>query len=100
MAQLGHPTLFCHELITDDTGRVTDYRLRLPDGKRQAVIAFKDLAFDVRAAGDSYNDTTMLLEADRGVLFRCPPNVAAEFPQLPQTETYDELFDALVGDLE
>lgn len=97
MAQLGYPTLFCHELIVAADGTVTDYRLRLPDGKRRAVDAFKVLGFEVHAAGDSYNDTTMLKEADRGVLFRCPDNVAEEFPRFPRTETYDELYDALLG---
>ena len=95
MRQLGHPTLFCHELIIDDEDRVTGYQLRIPDGKRQAVAALKDIGFTVHAAGDSYNDTTMLSEADRGVLFRCPDNVAAEFPQFQRTNEYDELLPAL-----
>jgi phosphoserine/homoserine phosphotransferase len=96
MKQLGYPTIFCHELIVDGANRVTDYKLRLPDGKRQAIKSFRDLGFTTHAAGDSYNDTTMLGEADRGVLFRCPDNVAAEFPQFPRTRTYAELWSALV----
>lgn len=95
--QLGQPTLFCNELVVDDTGRVTDYRLRVRDGKRRAVVALRELGFRVLAAGDSYNDTTMLCEADRGVLFRCPDSVSREFPQFPRTETYDELSAALLG---
>jgi phosphoserine/homoserine phosphotransferase len=98
MAQLGQPTLFCHQLITDGAGRVTDYQLRLPDGKRKAVAALKDIGFRVHAAGDSYNDTTMLKEADRGILFRCPDNVADEFPQFTRTTEYDELLPALLDD--
>jgi phosphoserine/homoserine phosphotransferase len=97
MRQLGQPTLFCHQLLTDDTGRVTGYELRIPDGKREAVSALKGIGFRVHAAGDSYNDTTMLREADRGILFRCPDNVAAQFPQFPRTETYGELLRALLG---
>ena len=97
MRQLGWPTLFCHELVVEDSGRVADYRLRLPDGKRKAVQALQQLAFTVHAAGDSYNDTAMLSAADRGVLFSCPDNVAREFPQFRRTERYDELFDALLG---
>lgn len=97
MRQLGWPTLFCHELVVEPAGRVSGYRLRLPDGKRKAVEALKALAFEVRAAGDSYNDTAMLGAADRGVLFSCPDNVAAEFPQFRRTETYAELYDALMG---
>lgn len=97
MRQLGWPTLFCHELVVDPSGRVADYRLRIPDGKRKAVAALRDLAFTVHAAGDSYNDTAMLAEADRGVLFRCPDRVAAEFPQFRRTEEYPELMSALLG---
>ena len=95
--QLGTPTLFCNELVVDEAGRVTDYRLRIRDGKRQAVIAMKNLAFRVVAAGDSYNDTTMLCEADRGVLFRCPESVAEQFPQFARTTSYEELKSALLA---
>ena len=91
MAQLGRPTLLCHRLVTDARGRIQDYRIRLPDQKRKAVRAFRDLAFEVIAAGDSYNDTAMLAEADAGILFRPPQNVIAEFPQFPVTRTYAQL---------
>ena len=97
MRQLGWPTLLCHELVVEDSGRVAGYRLRIADGKRKAVKAFQELAFTVHAAGDSYNDTAMLAAADRGVLFSCPDNVAREFPQFRRTERYDELYDALMG---
>lgn len=96
MRQLAWPTLFCHELVVADDGRVSDYTLRIDDGKKRAVAAFQKLGFTVHAAGDSYNDTTMLGEADRGVLFRCPDNVAEEFPQFARTETYAELMSALM----
>ncbi|MDH3622592.1 MAG: bifunctional phosphoserine phosphatase/homoserine phosphotransferase ThrH [Myxococcales bacterium] len=91
MRQLGQPTLFCHQLLVDEADRVTGYELRIPDGKRRAVAALKDIGFRVHAAGDSYNDTTMLKEADKGVLFRCPDNVAEEFPEFERTDAYDEL---------
>ena len=91
MVQLGLPTLFCHELVVDEAGRVRDYRLRLPDQKRAAVAAFRSLGFHTIAAGDSYNDTTMLAEAHAGILFRPPANVAAEFPQYLVATSYDEL---------
>ena len=97
MRQLGWPTLFCHELVVEPSGRVADYRLRLPDGKKRAVEALQAIAFTVHAAGDSYNDTAMLGAADRGVLFSCPDNVAREFPQFRRTETYADLKDALLG---
>ena len=98
MAQLGWPTLFCHELVVDADDRVTDYRLRIDDGKRRAVAALQEIGFRVHASGDSYNDTTMLTAADRGVLFNCPDNVADEFPQFARTRTYDELHAALLAD--
>lgn len=95
MEQLGYPTLFCNSLVIDAQQCVRDYRLRLPDGKRQAVAALKQLNFRVVAAGDSYNDTTMLAEADAGIFFRPPDNVAREFPHYPVTRTYAELRDAI-----
>ena len=91
MAQLRHPCLFCNSLLVDQQGRISGYRLRIPDGKRKAVMALKLLNFHVVAAGDSYNDTTMLTEADVGILFRPPDNVAREFPQFPVTHNYPEL---------
>lgn len=91
MEQLDHPCLFCNSLVVDGAGRVTDYQLRIRDGKRKAVMALKLLNFTVIAAGDSYNDTTMLVEADAGILFRPPDNVVRDFPQFPVVHTYDEL---------
>lgn len=95
MRQLGQPTLFCHQLLTDGSDRVIGYQLRIPDGKRRAVESLRSIGFRVHAAGDSYNDTTMLKEADRGILFRCPDNVAQEFPEFKRTDAYDELMGAL-----
>ena len=95
MRQLGWPTIFCHRLVVDgDTDTVSDYRLRQPDQKRRSVQAFHALNYRVLAAGDSYNDTTMLSEADRGFLFRSPPNVIAEFPQFDAFTEYDDLLAA------
>jgi phosphoserine/homoserine phosphotransferase len=91
MRQLGWPTLFCHRLEIGEGGRVANYKLRQKDGKRQAVKALQQLNFRVIAAGDSYNDTTMLSEADAGILFRPPDNVIQEFPQFPVTRSYEEL---------
>ena len=96
MAQLDYPTLFCHDLIVDETGRIADYRLRIPDAKTKAVAALKLLNLKVIAAGDSYNDTGMLKEADAGILFRAPDNVVEEFPQFPVTRTYDEFKAAII----
>jgi phosphoserine/homoserine phosphotransferase len=91
MAQLGYPCLFCNSLTVDAAGHIRNYTLRIADGKRKAVMALKLLNFRVVAAGDSYNDTTMLDEADAGILFRPPDNVVRDFPQFPVTRTYDEL---------
>ena len=95
MAQLGSPLLLCHSLIVEDD-RIVDYRLRLPDQKRAAVTAFRSLNFRVVASGDSYNDMTMLAEADAGVLFRAPANVVAEYPQYPVCTSYEDLLALLV----
>jgi phosphoserine/homoserine phosphotransferase len=91
MRQLGWPTLLCHRLVIGEGGRIEDYRLRQPDQKREAVRALHGLRFRVVAAGDSYNDTAMLSEADAGILFRPPDNVIREFPQFPVTRDYEEL---------
>ena len=94
MAQLRWPTILCHSLdVVDD--RIVGYRLRLPDQKRQAVLAFQALGYRVAAAGDSYNDTAMLLAADAGFLFRAPLAVRSEFPQLAAYDTYADLAAAL-----
>ncbi len=93
MKKLGYPALFCHKLVVDERGRVVDYRLRQKDPKRESVKAFHSLNYRVIAAGDSYNDTTMLAEADAGVLFHAPENVIREFPQFPAVHTFEELKD-------
>ena len=91
MRQLGFPTLFCHRLQIAGDGRITGFELRMPDQKREAVRALKKLNFRVVATGDSYNDITMLSEADAGILFSPPENVIAEFPQFPVTVDYPGL---------
>ncbi len=91
MAQLGYPTLLCHKLEADEKGRVVDYKLRQANPKRQAIVGFKSMYYRTIAAGDSYNDTTMLAEADAGILFKAPANVIEEFPQYPAVHSYDEL---------
>ncbi len=103
MRQLAWPTLFCHSLETDANGVVVNYRLRMPEQKREAVKRFREMNFTVVAAGDSYNDTKMLGEAHAGILFHPPENVIREFPQYPVTLSYDQLrseIDAAFGRLE
>lgn len=96
LRQLGFPALLCHRLEVDEGGRVVNYRLRQANPKRQAVLAFKSLYYRIIAAGDSYNDTSMLGEADAGILFKAPDNVIAEFPQFPAVHCYDDLKQAFI----
>jgi phosphoserine/homoserine phosphotransferase len=91
MRKLDLPTLFCHRLIVGPDGQITDYKLRQNDPKRHAVVALKGLNFRVIAAGDSFNDTSMLGAADAGIFFHAPENVTQQFPQFPVTTTYAEL---------
>lgn len=91
MKKLGMPTLFCHDLAIDGTGRIAGYNLRQKNAKRQTVLGLKSMNYKVIAFGDSYNDVNMLKEADKGFLFCPPQNVIDEFPQFPVTSTYDEL---------
>ena len=91
LKKLNRPTLLCNTLIISPEGVIDSYQLRQNDGKRQAVKALKSLGFKVVAIGDSYNDTTMLSEADNGILFRPPENVKAEFPEYPVIEEYEDL---------
>lgn len=93
MAKLGYPTLLCHRLSVGADGTITDYFLRQPDPKRQAVRAFQLLNMRCIATGDSYNDTTMLKQAEAGILFHAPENVITEFPQFPAVHDYEGLRD-------
>lgn len=94
MAKLGHPLLLCHKLVVTED-RIVDYRIRQPDPKRHSVEAFRALRYRVLAAGDSYNDVSMLAAADAGCFFRAPDNVLADYPQYPLARDYAELQDWL-----
>jgi len=96
MRQLKWPTLLCHRLVIDEAGRVVDYKLRQKDPKRASVIALHSLNYRVLAAGDSYNDTTMLGEADVGFLIHAPQNVIEEFPQFKSVDNLEQLKAAFV----
>jgi len=94
LRQLEWPTLLCHKLeVVND--RIVNYRLRISDQKKKAVAALKSLNYNVVAAGDSYNDTAMLLEANTGFLFRAPENVKKEFPRFKAIETYKDLYQLI-----
>jgi phosphoserine/homoserine phosphotransferase len=90
LRQLGWPTLLCHRLVVEND-RIVDYQLRIREQKREAVAAFKRMNYHVISAGDSFNDTAMLLEANVGILFRAPDNVRREFPQFKAVEAYADL---------
>lgn len=94
MRQLNWPTLLCHSLDIQD-GRVVNYRLRQPSQKQKAVSAFKSLNYKVIAAGDSFNDTAMLGEADVGFLFQAPEPIKRQFPQFKAYDKYADLLDAI-----
>lgn len=96
--QLNWPTLFCHTLIIQND-RITDYQLRIADQKKKAVTALKLLNYHVVAAGDSFNDTAMLVEADDGFLFHAPDNVKQQFPELKAVDSYDDLMRLIKGAL-
>lgn len=99
MPHLGMPTVFCHRLVIDGD-RIVDYRLRQQDQKRRAVEALLGLNYRVIAAGDSYNDMSMLAAADRGFLFKSPQNVRAEFPQFTAVDEFDDLLSLIVDELD
>lgn len=95
--KLGKPLVLCHSLQTDERGMITGYNLRQEDPKRKTVEAFQSLKYRVVAIGDSYNDISMLLQAEHGILFRPPDKVKTEYPQLPVTANYQELKKAIEG---
>ena len=102
MAKLGYPTIFCNSLVVDENDRIIGYTLRQQDGKKWAVTALKQIGFTVFAAGDSYNDLTMIKVADKGALFRAPEKIIEEEPNLPLATTYNEfmtIIDNFIGNM-
>ena len=91
MKQLDRPTLFCHKLVIDAHDNIIDYTLRQKDPKRKVVEALQSLRYEVIAFGDSYNDVTMLQQAEVGILFRPPQNVIDDYPKLPVVYDYENL---------
>ena len=96
--QLNYPTLFCHKLVVEED-RIVDYKLRIADQKRKTVAALKQLNYNVISAGDSYNDTGMLLEAHTGFLIHAPDNVKRDFPQFREVESHPDLLKAITSAL-
>ncbi|MDR3266065.1 MAG: bifunctional phosphoserine phosphatase/homoserine phosphotransferase ThrH [Tannerella sp.] len=99
MNQLENPMLLCHNLETDETGRITDYKLQQKDPKRKTVEAFQSLEYKVLAFGDSYNDISMLKAADKGILFCPPENVMSDYPEFPVAKSIEELKELIIKDI-
>ncbi|MDC7245500.1 MAG: bifunctional phosphoserine phosphatase/homoserine phosphotransferase ThrH [Sphaerochaetaceae bacterium] len=95
MEKLMFPTIFCNSLVIDENDMIVDYKLRQQDGKRKAVQALQQIGFTVFAAGDSYNDLTMIKNADSGALFRAPESILEEEPNLPLATTYEEFLSII-----
>ena len=95
MKKLAWPTIFCNSLVVDDDGNITGYTLRQKDGKRKAIEHLQGMGFRCFAAGDSYNDLTMIKTADSGSLFRAPENILEEYPDLHLSTTYDDFLKTI-----
>ena len=100
LKKLNRPTIFCNSLIIDPDGTIVGYQLRQRDGKGYVVKALKGIGFKVIAIGDSYNDTAMLGEANKGILFRPPESIKKEFPNFHVIGTYEGLKAELARYLE
>jgi phosphoserine/homoserine phosphotransferase len=91
MKQLDYPTLLCHSLEVNDKDHITGYKLRQEDPKRKTAIAFQDLKYEVIAFGDSYNDATMLEQAEKPFWFMPPQNVVDDYPNFPVVNNYEDM---------
>lgn len=91
MEKLGMPTIFCNELVVDENGKITDYKLRCEKTKLTTVRALQSCGFETIASGDSFNDLAMIQASKAGFLFRAPDSIKADYPDIPACETYDEL---------
>lgn len=95
MKQLSWPTILCNSLVVDKDGYICDIKMRQEDGKRKAIEGFRNMGFRTFAAGDSYNDLTMIKKADCGCLFRAPENILKEEPDLKLCTTYDQFLSVI-----
>lgn len=96
MRQLNWPTLFCNSLVINGQGVIEDFQLRQKDGKRIAVEGFQSMNLKVFAAGDSYNDLSMIQKADRGAFFRPPQSITEVAPEIPVFHAYDEFLNHIL----
>ena len=95
MKKLGWPTIFCNELVIDEDGKISDFKMRVENSKYSTVKALQSMGFDTVASGDSYNDLGMIKASKAGFLFRSTDSIKAENPDVPAYETYDELLEAI-----
>lgn len=98
MEKLGHPTIFCNSLLIAPDGAITGYKMRQQDGKKKTALALKNLNYQIIAIGDSYNDISMLKEADTGILFNPPDSIKNEFSEFVASYTYDDLKEILLNE--
>ena len=91
LSKLDNPMTLCHRLTVGSDGNIIDYRLRQVDPKRHCVKAFQSLGYEIVAAGDSYNDISMLEQAENGILFQPSEKVVNDFPDFPVALNYEEL---------
>jgi phosphoserine/homoserine phosphotransferase len=97
MKQLDYPTLFCHSLEVDENNMIVGYKLRQVDPKRQVVKALQSLKYEVIAFGDSYNDMTMLEQADKAFLYKPPQAVMEDYPQFNVATNYTEMKEQILS---
>jgi phosphoserine/homoserine phosphotransferase len=97
MEQLRWPTLLCNDLLIDEGGTITDFQLRQSDGKRMAVRGFQSMNLQVLAAGDSYNDLSMIKAADRGAFFRPPETITREEPDIPVFHDFEPFLEFILN---
>ena len=95
MKKLSYPTLFCNSLVVSDSGVITDYKMRMENGKKRSVEGFKHAGCRVFSAGDSYNDLAMIQSSDSGALFRAPEQITIDYPNLKNHSTYKGLLGAI-----
>lgn len=97
MKKLGWPTIFCNSLVVNESGEVTDFKMRVENSKFTTVKALQSIGYDTIASGDSYNDIGMIKASKAGFLFKSPDKIKEDNPDLPAFETYDELLNAIKG---
>lgn len=95
MDKLGRPTIFCNELVVDETGRITAHKMRCEDSKLTTVRALQSCGFDTIAAGDSHNDVRMIQASKAGFLFRTTDELKAAYPDIPTYEEHADLLEAI-----